>query len=141
MSAKSNKSSKSPKKGDAIDRPFDPAIVKRAGQIAGEYRIILEVDDDVGYVGHALELPGALGDGTTPNRCVDSVREAVVSLVAFMLEQGQTPPAPSREAKRTSQINIRVTEEEKLRLEEAARRQGFRGVSDYVRNASLTSAD
>jgi uncharacterized protein (DUF1778 family) len=47
---------------------------------------------------------------------------------------------PASAGRRQRQLNIRLTEDENLRLEEAARRQGFRGVSDYVRFAALSRA-
>jgi predicted RNase H-like HicB family nuclease len=128
------------KGGKAVDRPFDPAILERARAIAAQYRIILKPSDDPSYVGHALELPGAIDGGDTPDAAVANVREAATTLVAYMLEQGRTPPSPASEAKRSEQVNVRLTPEEKLLLEEAAQREGFRGVSDYVRATTLASA-
>jgi predicted RNase H-like HicB family nuclease len=109
----------------------------RAKEIAAGYKIILEADEDVGFVGHALELPTVFADGPTPTECVMAVREALAAAVATMIEMGQRPPLASSQAKRQTQVNIRLTDEEKLLLEDAARRQGFRGLSDYIRNAAL----
>ena len=64
-------------------------------------------------------------------------REILTTAVAYMLEVGEVPPAAASENKRTEQINIRLTVEEKLLLEERARSKGFRGISDFVRSASL----
>jgi len=60
--------------------------------------------------------------------------------VAYMLEIGETPPPPASDQKRTEQVNVRLTTEEKLVLEEAAHSSGFRGISDFVRTASLAQA-
>jgi len=79
-----------------------------------------------------------MADGKTPDVCVSSLREALVAAVATMLELGQRPPTPAARSQRTAQINIRVSEEEKLILEDAARRSGFRGVSDFVRSTALS---
>ncbi len=117
---------------------MDRELLKQASAIADQYRIILDPDEDCGYVGYPLELPGVFGDGKTADACVRSVREAATVLIAYYFEEGRTPPPPSTEVKRTQQINIRVTDEEKLRIEAAARRDGFRGISDFVRSASLT---
>ncbi|KAA0212955.1 MAG: ribbon-helix-helix protein, CopG family [Cyanobacteria bacterium CYA] len=57
-----------------------------------------------------------------------------------MLELGQQPPAPAREGKRDQQVNIRLTSEEKMRLEEASRREGFRSLSDFLRASGLNRA-
>ena len=132
MSAKSKKSSK------ALDRPFDPQILRRAGQIAESYQIILQYEDGE-YFGRALEMPTVMNDGKTPDECVKATREIITTAVAYLLEKGETPPTPASENKRTEQINIRLTPEEKLLLEEKARTKGFRGVSDFVRAASLGS--
>ena len=139
----SRRSSRTPRKTGsaqvkAIDRPFDESILETAQRLAGKYRLILEPDADVGYLGHALELPMVMADGKTPDACVSSLREALVAAVATMLELGQRPPTPAARSQRTAQINVRVSEEEKLMLEDAARRSGFRGVSDFVRSTALS---
>jgi uncharacterized protein (DUF1778 family) len=38
-------------------------------------------------------------------------------------------------------VNLRLSAEEKLRLETAAQRKGFRGLSDFIRAAALHDAD
>ena len=62
-------------------------------------------------------------------------REALCVAVATMLEQERTPPlAPN---KRSAQVNVRLTVEEKLLLEETAKREGFKGLSDFIRHLAL----
>ena len=139
MSRKSSASSKprAKKNSQPLDRPFDQVILKRARRITAGYRLILEPDDKLGFIGHALELPTGFAHGVTPDECVKVTREGLTAAVATMLEMGQRPPAPASKARRQAQINIRVSAEEKLVLEETARRNGFRGVSDFVRSAAL----
>jgi len=132
MSDKSRKSSK------AIDRPFDPKILARARKIAESYQIILHFENDE-YYGRAVEMPHVMNDGKTPDECVAATRDILTTAVAYMLESGQVPPPPASDNKRTEQVNVRLTAEEKLLLEEAARSKGFRGVSDFVRAASLST--
>ena len=124
----------------ALDRPFGADVLRQARDFASEYRIILEADEALGFIGHVLEMPGVMADGKTPTECVAAVREAASASVGVMLEQGQNPPRPAGEKKRQAQLNLRVTDEEKLVLEEAATRRGFRGVSDFVRDAALQRA-
>jgi len=131
-SAKSKNSSKK------IDRPFDQSILRRAREIVSGYQIILHFEDGL-YYGRGLELPTAMNHGKTPDECVRATRDILTTAVAYLLESGKTPPAPASENKRTEQINIRLTPEEKLTLEEAARSKGFRGGSDFVRSASLST--
>jgi predicted RNase H-like HicB family nuclease len=121
----------------AIDRPFDPALLAKAAAVVARYRVILGIDDEAGeYYGRGLELPGAMGDGKTPDKCVASTREAMRAIAAFMLERGERLPSPASDASRPVQLNIRVSAEEKLLFEEAARQRG-QGLSDFVRSAAL----
>ncbi len=144
MSRKPAKSSSRPRRKapvrEPLNRAFSPDILRRAHELAADYRIILEADAELGFVGHVLEMPGVMADGRTPTECVAAVREAAGASVGVMLEQGQSPPRPAGERKRQAQLNFRVTDEEKLVLEEAANRRGFRGVSEFVRDAALHRA-
>jgi predicted RNase H-like HicB family nuclease len=132
MSVRSKKSSK----GSAIGRPFDPQIMRRARRIAEKYQVILQFEDGEWY-GRGLELPNAFGDGKTPDACVKMTREAFAAVVATMIEDGHKPPLPASDALRDQQVNVRLTTEEKARLEESSQQAGFRGVSDYVRFRAL----
>ncbi len=141
MSAGSVKSSTRKRKTSGpIDRPFEPAVVKQAAKIAGSYRLILEPEEGLGFLGRSIELPYVMADGATADACVAATREAMTAAVATMLEAGQRPPVPLRQGARQTQVNIRLSLEEKLLVEESARRQGFRGVSDFVRAAALSQA-
>ena len=122
--------------GKAIARPFDKAILARAEEIVSQYKIILEYEDAEWY-GHGLELAGAHGDGKTPQAAVASTRQAMIGVVAYMLEEGKAPPAPTRDGNRSVQINVRVTPEEKAVLESRSRAKGFRGLSDFIRASVL----
>jgi predicted RNase H-like HicB family nuclease len=132
MSGKSKKPSK------RIDHPFDAELLRRAREIADSYQIVIHSEDGE-YYGRGLEMPYVMNDGKTPDECVKATREALATAVAYLLESGKAPPAPASEQARIEQINIRVTSEEKMLLEEAARSRGFRGISDYVRSASLSN--
>jgi predicted RNase H-like HicB family nuclease len=133
MPAKSRNSQK------ALDRPFDSDVLDRARRVAAQYQIILHFEGGE-YFGRGLEMPFVMNDGQTPDACVSATREALAVAVATLLESGKAPPPPASENKRTEQINVRVTQEEKLLLEQAARTHGFRGIGDYVRSRSLAPA-
>jgi hypothetical protein len=91
MSVRSRISSESKK----TDRPFAAAVLARAETIAGQYQVIVSCEQRHWY-GRGLELPHVYGDGKTASRCVENTREALVSAVAYMLEEGQRPPTPAR---------------------------------------------
>jgi len=81
-----------------------------------------------------------LGLGDTPQACYTETIELLVSALATMLEMGDKPPLPASAGKREQQVNIRVTADERMRIEEAARQAGFRSVSDFIRAAALKAA-
>jgi len=72
-----------------------------------------------------------------PSYSPADTREAMIGVVAYMLEKGQRPPAPAREGHRTEQINVRLTSEEKSILETRARAAGFKGIADFVRTIAM----
>ena len=140
-SRRSNALSKTRASEDAVcAEPFAPQIERRAREFADAYRLILEPDGERGFVGRALEFPTVFERGASADECVRNTRTALVVAVATMLEQGDRPPAPSAHGVRQTQVNIRLSAEEKLLLEESARKAGFRGVSDYIRSTVVAGA-
>jgi predicted RNase H-like HicB family nuclease len=122
-----------------LDRPFAADVRQQAERLVAEYQIILSSEDGDWY-GRGLELPHVFGDGPTPEKCIESTREALAAAVSYMLEQGQSPPAPASQGKRTTQVNVRLTADEKVILEGTARRKGFEGLSDFLRASAMESA-
>jgi predicted RNase H-like HicB family nuclease len=122
-----------------VNRPFAPAILARARQIVEHYQVVMWLENGEWY-GRGLELPLTMDDGKTPDRCMARVRKALVTTVAAMLEDGMPVPPPAAENLRCEQVNVRVSLEEKLLLESAARWEGCEGVSDFVRSRALAAA-
>jgi hypothetical protein len=81
-----------------------------------------------------------MNDGKTPGECLENTIDMVTTTVATLLERGEIPPLPSSDDRRDEQVNVRLSKLEKLTFEEAARSRGFRGVSDFMRAAALSSA-
>jgi predicted RNase H-like HicB family nuclease len=121
-----------------VDRPFDSAVLARARQIAERYRIIVRREGNE-YYGQAMELPGAMNDGQTAGQCVDNTIGILTTTIAAMLERGEIPPPPASDERREEQVNVRLSKLEKLAFEEAARSRGFRGISDFMRAATMSS--
>lgn len=121
-----------------VDAPFNPQILDQARKIASGYRYIIRPHDTLGYMGRSLEFPLVFAHGSTHEECLNRTLFAVETTVATMLERGEFPPASSN--RRTEQINIRLTSEEKLILEEESHRRGFEGLSDFVRATALGQA-
>ena len=84
----------------------------------------------------AIEMPNVMVHGSSPNQCEKKAREALGFAVATLIDQGRAPPLAAK--KRVAQVNVRLTAEEKLFLEETARREGFKGLSDFIRHLALT---
>lgn len=122
-----------------LTKPFDKKTWTKAQKLAAQYTVIIHFEDG-DYFGRTLEMPYVMADGPTPEACMAAVLEATTSSIALMYEDGDQPPAPASDEKRSVQVNVRLTQQEKFRLEEAARRAGFRGLSDFVRNAALDKA-
>src|SRR2546423_8610896 len=99
-------SGKSARRSKAIDRPFDPPILRRAREMSEHYQVVLQHEDGE-YFGRCLEMPLVMGDGKTADECVKSVREAIKVAIAYLIEQGRKPPAAAADQTRSTQVNIR----------------------------------
>ncbi len=109
---------------------------KQAEALADRYAILLERHDDGLYYGRGVEYPYLLGHGKTPAAAFKMAREGLVAAIAVAIADGATPASPMSD-KRDQQINVRVSGMEKLRIENVAKREGFRGIADYLRFAAL----
>ncbi len=121
-------------------KPFRPALLQEAHEIARGYKLTIEKSDRLGYVGSSVELPTIFADGGTPEKCYEATQEALSVAVATMLEAGQTPPQPAAFMKRTTQVNVRLTHEEKAMIAAAAAKAGFKGLADFIRTTVLDRA-
>ena len=122
-----------------LDRPFDSAAWSEAERLVQQYQVVLHCEDGRWY-GRGLEFPKVFADGETADDCVAETRKAMQGVVAFLIESGKSPPAPAREGARRQQVNVRLTSEERLLFESAARRKGFAGLSDFFRSAATNEA-
>ncbi len=127
-------------KSKKLNSAFDGRIVMEAAKIADKYQIIISSEDGM-YFGKGLEMPFVFGEGKTADECLDNTKEALTASVAHMIEQGQPIPVPALEGKRTEQINIRLTCEEKAILKEISRSRGYRGLGDFIRASALSSVN
>lgn len=137
MSKNSKNSSKNEAKSKKLTKPFKESIVRKAKELVADYRIILERHDRLGFIGCSVELPTVFVDAKTPEECYKATEEALMVAVATMIECGQRPPQPASARRRTEQVNVRLTAEEKLLFANAAMNLGFKGVSDFIRNSAL----
>ena len=139
-SRKSSSSLRKPKrsrKGMKPDRPFEESVLRRARKIVENYSIVFKKDDQLGYIGNAIELPMVFADGKTVTQCYEATKEALVVAVATMIECGRKPPMAGASRKRSIQVNIRLTPDEKILITNASTERGFRGISDFIRNCAL----
>jgi len=63
--------------------------------------IVVTVEDGQWH-GRGLELTHVYGEGATPGDCVENTREALTAAVAYLLENGQSVPAPAKHGKRSA---------------------------------------
>ncbi len=130
--------SKKTSKTKAIDRPVEPAVMKRAIAIAERYQVVMRREED-GWFGRGLELPGAMGDGATPTKCAQSIKDSMAAGIAYMIEEDLPIPPAALDAIKPVQLNFRVSADEKLRYEEAARQRG-QSLSEFIRSAASAAA-
>ncbi len=140
MSTRSKHSSGNGKKVSNPAAPFRPALLEKARAIARDYKLTIEKSERLGYLGSSVELPTVFADGDTPEKCYQATQEALSVAVATMLEAGQTPPQPAAFMKRTTQVNVRLTHEEKALIASAAAQSGFQGLADFIRSTVLDRA-
>lgn len=126
----SNKSTK-------LNRAFNKNVLATAKKVAEKYEVILTPEEGEWY-GRGLEIPTVYGDGKTPDECIENTREALVATVAHLLERGEVIPAPASEGKRSEQVNVRLTVEEKVILSASAKARGFPNLSVFFRAKALT---
>lgn len=138
--ARSSKRSKNSSASKAANRPFEQSKWLAAQKLASRYRLVIAPESGVGYLGRTIEMPYVLADGVTIESCAEATLEATAIAIAVAIESGEHPPEPASEGKRELQLNIRLTSDEKSRLDEAARQSGFRSLSDFVRTAALRNA-
>jgi predicted RNase H-like HicB family nuclease len=124
-------------KSKKLNKVFDSKILASANKIAEKYEVILAFEDGE-YFGRGLEMPNVFGDGKTPDECMKNTKEALSSAIAHLLEKGESIPAPASEGKRTEQVNIRLTVEEKTILGATAKSKGFQGLADFIRAKVLS---
>ena len=123
-----------------VEGPFDPILQAQARELADRYHIILEAASRGGYLGKALEMPTVISRGLTADACMSATRAALTVAIASLLEAGVAPPEPFSERRRAEQMNIRLDALEKMVLKQAAAKQGFRNISEYVRVVALRDA-
>lgn len=126
------------KRSQGLRRPFDLKVLNRARELARRYQIIVWQEDGH-WFGRGLELPFTFGDGKTPQRAIADCREGLITTVASMIEEGEVPPPPAMTSTgaRIRQVTVRLSDEEKLRLDAAARQTGFKGAGDYLRARAI----
>lgn len=135
-SKKSTTTSKA-KMNENLNKPFAQSVIEKAHKYAQEYHVVLEQNQKLGFMGSCVELPNVYVDGKTAEECYKAMQEALTVAVATMLECGQRPPVPASAKKRTLQVNVRLTPEEKSLLSNASSILGFSGLSDFIRNSAL----
>jgi len=71
------------------------------------------------------------------HRIAADTRKALTATVATLLEQDERPPTPAMIGRRTQQVNVRLTAEERLLLDAVAKRKGYSGMSDFIRAVAV----
>jgi predicted RNase H-like HicB family nuclease len=75
-------------------------VPERAQSLALQYQLVLKPDEEVGFIGTALEMPGVFSHGKTADSCVAATLQAIVEAIETMLHEGMRVPKPSSAARR-----------------------------------------
>jgi len=73
---------------EAIDRKFSKEDIQTAKELTRDYCLVIEKNNDLGFVGHCKEMPHVMNDGKTHEECRDNVIEAIQVVLCYMLEAG-----------------------------------------------------
>lgn len=120
-----------------LSEAFGESVLIEARRFSDRYRVIIEKNDGLGFIGSSVELPTVFADGKTQEECFKAIEQALAGAVATMIIDGRKPPQPSTAKKRSEQINIRLTSYEKLLLTNKAADLGFKGISDLIRTTII----
>ena len=120
-----------------LEDAFGRTILAKAREFVRGYRIILERNAELGYIGNSVELPTVFADDKELGECYRSTEEALIVAVATLIEEGRKPPLSSLAKRRTEQVNMRLTPDEKLRMKSKADALGYKGISDFVRHCAI----
>jgi predicted RNase H-like HicB family nuclease len=138
MSRKSSQSSKASETPKA--KAFDKALLTKARNIVLGYRLVIERIGPSDFMGRTVELPGVVGFGSTHQECIEATLRTQSFEVCTLLERSEPLPEPASSRRRTVQLNLRISPNEKQEMEQAALSRGFRSISDFVREAALEAS-
>ena len=117
------------------EQAFSPETLEQARTAAAGYGMVIR-KTPAGFKGSAPEFKGLFVRARpTLAECEQAVMDALVVHIADLLTEGHTLPTPGRR----SQLNIRISPEEKATLERAAAMLG-ESVSEFMRRAALEAA-
>ena len=101
------------KKGDARTFRASDAALRAVRRALRAYTVLVEPDEELGFVGSAVEMPGVMADGSTRDECISNLEFALETALATMVEDGKPLPGPSSSATRTEEVTLRLTAREK----------------------------
>jgi predicted RNase H-like HicB family nuclease len=79
-----------------VEKPSPAALRSIAEATVDDYRMVLEEDEDGGFVGAGAEMPEVVVDGATPADTVQKLRGALVEAVFALLDANRMPPEALR---------------------------------------------
>ena len=62
-----------------------------------KFHITLKREQEGGYVVRCLELPGAISEGETEEEAIANIKEAILTVLDMMREQGEPVPTEAAE--------------------------------------------
>jgi len=117
------------------------SISSKAKKIAKNYKITIEQNKESsnsGFIGSSVELPSISVKSTTVEKCYIDTKKALNVAILKILESNRKPQGRNRTDKRTKQVNIRFTLDEKALLNSFASNIGLKdNLSTLLRHIIL----
>lgn len=90
-----------------------PSSEHQAAELAARpYTITLIEDFEAGaWTAQVLEVPGAIGEGDTPDEAIGDVKNALLAIITLSLDQGVTVPQPFATREFSGQLSLRLPPE------------------------------
>lgn len=135
-SAKKSSASRSGTGRSTKPRPASSPSADVAALIRS-YTVLLEPQEQGGYRARTLELPFVVGFGDNVASSLDELYTSLEFTVTALAREGVEPPVPASRGLRSEQVNVKLTHREKAMITDAAKRSGFRSMSDFLRSLAM----
>jgi len=118
---------------------YSDAIFQKAVELARSYHIVVRESATGGFIANCAELPVSIHRDQAED-ALKAARHAAEVGIATILEDGEEPPAPIEFHRRTEQVNVRMSVEDKRLIQKACEAKGISSLSEFFRRSTVNAA-